>query len=524
MMDMDASQVSILWPFSQNSFRLFVEWLRTGQPVFDLIPETAKQIGVLMDIPALVLEGCAYSIARLREDERERLAMTRHARDLTAQLTTCDLSAREPERDARFPLADLLFSQKSRAAKGPPAPPVFCGPVDVGAAVRERIDAHSLESVAALFFQHGFFLAGGFVLRSLSHLIGMNPTAPSDADFFALGMSQEEALRALRRLLRAVCLHCAERHAGMLVVRSSRAVTIAIDDLLPLQVILCAYQDADELFSKFDVDCCRVGFDGSRVFLHESCREAIVHGANIVTHFHDSPFLAARLCKYGDVGFAAVIPGYTPPGLALKADALHGAKAVAWASQGLPVRDYAVFNESGFSNSDQSATWSSRPVWIDLNVDSQALHTLPMERPPADETSGGPSWVTEMLCMYKDVQTKAKTYEERIVATFNLMAAYHENVRHGFVKGVVFQHFDGHPNALWCRGRQMQVLNSSAELPLPYLNYIEDAACFTNSAAYAATVQRYMEFRSPEEYARAEDVSAEEWWGNLADLDGYYLD
>ena len=137
-----------------------------------------------------------------------------------------------------------------------------------------------------------------------------------DIDFFFTTLDTDEALQKLRTVLIALARRCEETEIGMCVVRSPYAVTIAMDDCdYDLQIVLSAFDSMEDVLSNFDIDACRVGYDGTRLVASQSFLRALVSGVIIARPGNESSNHAKRLHKYATLqhgGFAIAIADFDP--------------------------------------------------------------------------------------------------------------------------------------------------------------------------------------------------------------------
>ncbi|RKP26202.1 hypothetical protein SYNPS1DRAFT_8157, partial [Syncephalis pseudoplumigaleata] len=92
-------------------------------------------------------------------------------------------------------------------------------------------------------------------------------------------------------------------------VRSKNVVTLVSQyPYRHIQIVLRLYRSPAEILMGFDVDCCSVGYDGSRVWALPRAREAIVRRQNSVDMTRRSPSYEVRLAKYSKRGFEIRVP------------------------------------------------------------------------------------------------------------------------------------------------------------------------------------------------------------------------
>jgi len=175
---------------------------------------------------------------------------------------------------------------------------------------------------ARVCLAQGLCIAGGFIGRLAASLAGLRevPAVPSndaarpDIDFFVTTADSVEALRIVRATLIALARHCEEHQNGMCVVRSAYAVTVAMDDCdYDLQIILCAFDSMEDVLVNFDIDACRVAYNGTRLVASETFLRAIVSGTIIARPQNESANHAKRLHKYAtELGYSIAIADHDP--------------------------------------------------------------------------------------------------------------------------------------------------------------------------------------------------------------------
>jgi hypothetical protein len=67
---------------------------------------------------------------------------------------------------------------------------------------------------------------------------------------------------------------------------------------IPFQFILRGYKTPSEVLHGFDVDCCCIGYDGSKIWLSERCLFSLKNMINVVDFDRLSPTYERRLAKY----------------------------------------------------------------------------------------------------------------------------------------------------------------------------------------------------------------------------------
>ena len=199
--------------------------------------------------------------------------------------------------------------------------PLFTEPDEL----RAKVEA-LLPPEARICLNEGLCIAGGFLARCAAELGGItelqqpdglgNRVGSCDIDFFVTTGDETEALRIVRRTLIALARHCEAVQCGMVVVRSPYALTIAMDDCaFDLQIVLCTFNSPQEVIGNFDIDACRIAYDGTEFLASETFVRALVSGVILAKPQFDSGNYAKRLEKYatlggGRGGYTIVIENY----------------------------------------------------------------------------------------------------------------------------------------------------------------------------------------------------------------------
>ena len=202
--------------------------------------------------------------------------------------------------NARSPLAFDERGAPMNASGDRVGAPLFQTPGILQAKVEERLPPE-----ARICLNEGLTIAGGFLARAAAELAGISevdgirdPHAKCDIDFFITTSDAAEGLRQIRRTLIALARHCEAAQCGMVVVRSPYALTIAMDDCVyDLQLVLCAFDSAEDILSNFDIDACRVSYNGETFVASETFVRALVSGTVIAKPENESANYAKRLHK-----------------------------------------------------------------------------------------------------------------------------------------------------------------------------------------------------------------------------------
>ena len=154
-------------------------------------------------------------------------------------------------------------------------------------------------------------VAGGFLARTAVAL-GKGETCTIghniDIDMFVIADSEREALAVVRLALIKLALFCKERDTGMFVARSKYALTIGMDSCnYDIQIILRYFDTEKDLLSTFDIDVCRMAYDGTKTVASLSAIRAISTGWLIIDNHWNSTTFSTRIDKYCRIGFGALL-------------------------------------------------------------------------------------------------------------------------------------------------------------------------------------------------------------------------
>lgn len=162
------------------------------------------------------------------------------------------------------------------------------------------------ERLAAPDFWANLFVAGGAVLNSV---LPHDLWTASDVDLFVYGLDAEAASAKAKQVwLLLEELYRTPMHAAVLT-RTLHAVNInGKGAKRKVQIITRLHASPAEVLASFDLDCCCVGFDGTRVVHLPRWARAISQRANVVDATHQSDNYEMRLLKYAYRGFAVAVP------------------------------------------------------------------------------------------------------------------------------------------------------------------------------------------------------------------------
>lgn len=142
----------------------------------------------------------------------------------------------------------------------------------------------------------GVVLAGGSIGSTLTR------TVVADYDFFFYGVTDSVAKRFIKTIGNSTDVSRIER--------SAYAVTIHYHNQ-KYQFILRLYKSIAEILLSFDIDACRMAYDGKRILTTESCLFALKNKINVVNFDRVSVSYEYRLSKYARRGFSIFVPRFS---------------------------------------------------------------------------------------------------------------------------------------------------------------------------------------------------------------------
>ena len=160
-----------------------------------------------------------------------------------------------------------------------------------------------------------FQVAGGAVLHCLTP--GTEAPSPnSDIDIFLHGLDEQAARIKIQALYEKLCASsCLKKYnkSGnnpIVVLRTIHTLTMVCPHpILHVQVILRLHSSKAEIIAAFDVDCCGVMFDGTKVFATSRFIRALNTHCNVATPERRSWTYESRLLKYVKRGYSIAVPG-----------------------------------------------------------------------------------------------------------------------------------------------------------------------------------------------------------------------
>lgn len=170
----------------------------------------------------------------------------------------------------------------------------------------------------------GWFIAGGSALRALQHeAVSDRLFRRGDVDVFVYARGQDAAENATK-LAEAVCEQLVpqagppsqgwRRYRQNTIHRTLFTLNIKLNQRTnpPVQIVLRVYHSPAEVLLGFDVDCCCIGYDGTRVWALPRALDALRFGHTVVNPLHAwprQPSYELRLAKYAARGWAVAVPG-----------------------------------------------------------------------------------------------------------------------------------------------------------------------------------------------------------------------
>ncbi|KDQ12971.1 hypothetical protein BOTBODRAFT_146486 [Botryobasidium botryosum FD-172 SS1] len=162
-------------------------------------------------------------------------------------------------------------------------------------------------------------VAGGIALGALLCVDARDTVATpkwwenSDIDIFIHGLTQHDAVEKINHIFKVFKSNLPPNTPAF-AVRNSRTITFyAKYPIRRLQIILKLYENPSDVFMGFDLDICKVGWDGKEVWLSPVGARAIETGYSIFTmamarRAHSS---ANRILKYANKGYGVrFLPSY----------------------------------------------------------------------------------------------------------------------------------------------------------------------------------------------------------------------
>jgi hypothetical protein len=188
-------------------------------------------------------------------------------------------------------------------------------------------------------------VAGGQVLGCLRGM-SKDIDTPSDIDIFMYGLpGHEQALQKLHTLLSQIhegykilnrCDPVSRPSVFVDVIKTDH--TISLVPVIPnpfesepvtlpkVQIVTREFATASDILSCFDIDCCCVAFDGTKVWASPRAVRALRSGVNLIDLKFRSATFESRLLKYSRRGFAVQDPSMRKEALACL-DAYFGGQA-----------------------------------------------------------------------------------------------------------------------------------------------------------------------------------------------------
>ena len=154
---------------------------------------------------------------------------------------------------------------------------------------------------------NNMIVAGGSVLAIYTN-DQVKAESFSDIDIFLYGLSE----RGYNSKLIEIYNSFRQVYTGEIQIsRTQWAVTFIFGGgIKNVQIIVRGYNSELDVLNSFDIDCCKVGYNGSRVFGTPEFYRALYTGYNYVSGSNISLSYETRLAKYGRRGFKVYIPEY----------------------------------------------------------------------------------------------------------------------------------------------------------------------------------------------------------------------
>ena len=299
----DKSVISWAPPLTAASFAHLMQWATTAAIPPDLSPQQIAECFRAADainLPSLASQCLAAGPPPSSFEHNYTLLEVEAPYFLTLGPSTFIQRGQPSDIDRALPVDDMPIFFGGRSRPGRAGAPLFKTPGILQAKVEELLPPE-----ARLCLNEGLTIAGGFLARAAAELAGiseadgiLDPHAKCDIDFFITTSDAAEGLRQVRRTLIALARHCEAAQCGMVVVRSPYALTVAMDDCVyDLQLVLCAFDSAEDILSNFDIDACRVAYNGETFVASETFVRALVSGTVIAKPENESANYAKRLHK-----------------------------------------------------------------------------------------------------------------------------------------------------------------------------------------------------------------------------------
>ena len=299
----DKSVISWAPPLTAASFAHVMQWATTAAIPPDLSPQQIAECFRAADainLPSLASQCLAAGPPPSSFEHNYTLLEVEAPYFLTLGPSTFIQRGQPSDIDRALPVDDMPIFFGGRSRPGRAGAPLFQTPGILQAKVEEL-----LPPAARICLNEGLTTAGGFLARAAAELAGISevdgirdPHAKCDIDFFITTSDAAEGLRQVRRTLIALARHCEAAQCGMVVVRSPYALTVAMDDCVyDLQLVLCAFDSAEDILSNFDIDACRVAYYGETFVASETFVRALVSGTVIAKPENESANYAKRLHK-----------------------------------------------------------------------------------------------------------------------------------------------------------------------------------------------------------------------------------
>lgn len=147
-------------------------------------------------------------------------------------------------------------------------------------------------------------LAGGSVLAMLTQHTDEEKEF-SDFDIFLYGLNQRECNRKLIQIYNTFKNVLGD---NLLCVRTARTITFMYGiQKRYIQVIINKYDTIYDIIDCFDIDCCAVAYDGSKLYYNNLFERAFITNTNVVDLTKQTLSYEYRLAKYGRKNYQVYI-------------------------------------------------------------------------------------------------------------------------------------------------------------------------------------------------------------------------
>ncbi len=145
-------------------------------------------------------------------------------------------------------------------------------------------------------------------LRSLNHYMQRVRWPAADVDLFIYGIPDQHARNEklqtiLGSLRRSILVAEGVQHDVVFVKTPNTVTVVGPNPRRKIQIITRNYQHKADVLNAFDLDCCRVGFDGQNVLATQRAIPSIRSRVNTIDLNLRGDCYENRLLKYAERGF-----------------------------------------------------------------------------------------------------------------------------------------------------------------------------------------------------------------------------